>query len=67
MRLFKCVCVGGTELRSVQESEELLVNVAATINNLSFYRQESSAVRRNQLAVSKCKSERINIDDNSFS
>uniref|UniRef100_A0A672H7K9 Armadillo repeat containing 2 n=1 Tax=Salarias fasciatus TaxID=181472 RepID=A0A672H7K9_SALFA len=28
------------ELRSAQESEELLVNVAATINNLSFYKEE---------------------------
>ncbi|XP_047429135.1 armadillo repeat-containing protein 2 [Mugil cephalus] len=41
------------ELRSVQESEELLVNVAATINNLSFYREENSSIRHHQLAISQ--------------
>ncbi|KAM4713327.1 armadillo repeat-containing protein 2 [Anableps anableps] len=41
------------ELRSVQESEELLVNVAATINNLSFYQEENSEIRRNQLNIAK--------------
>lgn len=49
------LCVGDTELRSVQESEELLVNVAATINNLSFYQEDSSAIRQSQLAIAKCK------------
>nr|XP_040017316.1 armadillo repeat-containing protein 2 isoform X2 [Gasterosteus aculeatus aculeatus] len=41
------------ELRCVQESEELLVNVAATINNLSFYREDSSVLRRSQLPMAK--------------
>nr|XP_019953153.1 PREDICTED: armadillo repeat-containing protein 2 [Paralichthys olivaceus]XP_019953154.1 PREDICTED: armadillo repeat-containing protein 2 [Paralichthys olivaceus] len=41
------------ELRSVQESEELLVNVAATINNLSFYQEQSSVIRRSQVAITK--------------
>ncbi|KAK2856180.1 hypothetical protein Q5P01_004915 [Channa striata] len=41
------------ELRSVQESEELLVNVAATINNLSFYQETNSAVRHSQLNIAK--------------
>lgn len=40
------------ELRCVQESEELLINVAATINNLSFY-QESSVLRHNGLTIAK--------------
>uniref|UniRef100_A0A8C3A1U2 Armadillo repeat containing 2 n=1 Tax=Cyclopterus lumpus TaxID=8103 RepID=A0A8C3A1U2_CYCLU len=40
------------ELRCVQESEELLVNVAATINNLSFY-PGSSVFRRSQLTMAK--------------
>lgn len=44
-----------TELRSVQESEELLVNVAATINNLSFYQEESSAIRHSRLTISNRK------------
>nr|XP_057913906.1 armadillo repeat-containing protein 2 isoform X2 [Doryrhamphus excisus] len=39
------------ELRSVQESEELIVNVAATINNLTFYHKDSSALKRSQLAI----------------
>uniref|UniRef100_A0A674A3H2 Armadillo repeat containing 2 n=1 Tax=Salmo trutta TaxID=8032 RepID=A0A674A3H2_SALTR len=41
------------ELRSMQESEELLVNVAATINNLSFYQEDSSVVRDRGLTVAK--------------
>lgn len=47
--------MGDTELRSVQESEELLVNVAATINNLSFYQEDSSAIGQSQLTIAKCK------------
>lgn len=50
-----CWCGGDTELRSVQESEELLVNVAATINNLSYYQKDSSALRDSQLTIAKCK------------
>ncbi|MEQ2186233.1 hypothetical protein GOODEAATRI_026528, partial [Goodea atripinnis] len=41
------------EQRSVQESEELLVNVAAAINNLSFYQEENSEIRHNQLLIAK--------------
>ncbi|XP_038582123.1 armadillo repeat-containing protein 2 isoform X1 [Micropterus salmoides] len=41
------------ELRSVQDSEELLVNVAATINNLSFYQEESSILTHSQLNIAK--------------
>ncbi|KAM4522462.1 armadillo repeat-containing protein 2 isoform 2-T2 [Odontesthes bonariensis] len=41
------------EVRCVQESEELLVNVAATINNLSFYQEENSEIRHNQLPIAK--------------
>nr|XP_020443900.1 armadillo repeat-containing protein 2 [Monopterus albus] len=41
------------ELRSVEESEELLVNVAATINNLSFYQEEISVIRHSQLTIAK--------------
>lgn len=52
------LCVGDTELRSVQESEELLVNVAATINNLSFYQEDSSAIRHSQLTIATCKLQR---------
>ncbi|XP_056873767.1 armadillo repeat-containing protein 2 isoform X1 [Takifugu flavidus] len=40
-------------LRSVRESEELVVNAAATINNLSFYQAEGSALDRSRLAVAK--------------
>ncbi|XP_012722740.2 armadillo repeat-containing protein 2 [Fundulus heteroclitus] len=41
------------ELRSVHESEELLVNAAAAINNLSYYQEENSEIRHNQLTVAK--------------
>lgn len=44
-----------SELRSVQESEELTVNTAATINNLSYYQQQSSALRNSHLAIAECK------------
>uniref|UniRef100_A0A3Q0RM68 Armadillo repeat containing 2 n=1 Tax=Amphilophus citrinellus TaxID=61819 RepID=A0A3Q0RM68_AMPCI len=33
--------------------EELLVNVAAAINNLSFYQEEASAIRLNRLHIAK--------------
>lgn len=38
------------------ESEELMVNVAAAINNLSFYQEESSVLRHSQLSIAECKS-----------
>ncbi|KAM3603218.1 uncharacterized protein V6R79_018660 [Siganus canaliculatus] len=41
------------ELRSVQENEDLLVNVAATINNLSYYQEENSEIRHNRLGIAK--------------
>uniref|UniRef100_A0A3B4B5I9 Uncharacterized protein n=1 Tax=Periophthalmus magnuspinnatus TaxID=409849 RepID=A0A3B4B5I9_9GOBI len=41
------------ELRCVQESEELTVNTAATINNLSYYEQPNSAVRNCHLTIAK--------------
>uniref|UniRef100_A0A3Q4HSV8 Armadillo repeat containing 2 n=1 Tax=Neolamprologus brichardi TaxID=32507 RepID=A0A3Q4HSV8_NEOBR len=34
-------------------SEELLVNVAAVINNLSFYQKETSAIKHNRLHIAK--------------
>lgn len=52
---YMCVC--DTELRSAQESGELLVNVAATINNLSFYQEDSSVLRDSQLTMAKCKTD----------
>lgn len=59
--VYVCVCawVADTELMSVQESEELLVNVAATINNMSFYQEESCVLRHSQLIIAKCKSNRL--------
>ncbi|KAK7907755.1 hypothetical protein WMY93_016367 [Mugilogobius chulae] len=41
------------ELRCVQESEELMVNIAATINNLSYYEQPNSALRNCHLTIAK--------------
>ncbi|XP_031438129.1 armadillo repeat-containing protein 2 isoform X2 [Clupea harengus] len=40
------------EQGSVELSEELMVNAAATINNLSFYQGESSVVRRRHTRIS---------------
>ena len=50
-----CLCVCITEQGSVELSEELMVNAAATINNLSFYQGESSVVRRRHTRISHCK------------
>ncbi|XP_046877170.1 armadillo repeat-containing protein 2 [Hypomesus transpacificus] len=41
------------ELGCSPENEELLVNVAATINNLSYYQGSSSVVRARQLPIAK--------------
>ncbi|XP_072299348.1 armadillo repeat-containing protein 2 [Eucyclogobius newberryi] len=41
------------ELRCVEESEELTVNTAATINNLSFYQEPNSALRNCHLTIAK--------------
>ncbi|KAG5846511.1 hypothetical protein ANANG_G00115740 [Anguilla anguilla] len=41
------------ELRAAEDREELVVNAAAAVNNLSFYREEGSAVRANELAVAR--------------
>ncbi|KAM9354975.1 armadillo repeat-containing protein 2 [Pholidichthys leucotaenia] len=41
------------ELKSVQESEELMVNVAATINNLSFYQEEGATIRHHGVTIAK--------------
>ncbi|XP_068199169.1 armadillo repeat-containing protein 2 isoform X2 [Antennarius striatus] len=41
------------ELRSVSASEELMVNAAAAINNLSYYQEESAALRRSRIAVAE--------------
>ncbi|KAI7799789.1 putative armadillo repeat-containing protein 2 [Triplophysa rosa] len=41
------------ESRCVQESEELVINAAATINNLSFYQGESSVVRSQHKHISQ--------------
>ncbi|XP_061609722.1 armadillo repeat-containing protein 2 isoform X1 [Phyllopteryx taeniolatus] len=41
------------ELRSVEVCEELTVNVAAAINNLTFYHKESAVLERSQLAIAR--------------
>ncbi|XP_057679197.1 armadillo repeat-containing protein 2 isoform X1 [Corythoichthys intestinalis] len=41
------------ELRSVDENEELMVNTAAAINNLTFYHKESLVLKCNQLDVAQ--------------
>ncbi|KAJ8275226.1 hypothetical protein COCON_G00098510 [Conger conger] len=41
------------ELRAVEDCEELVINAAAAVNNLSFYREEGSSVRARELAVAQ--------------
>ncbi|XP_077567565.1 armadillo repeat-containing protein 2 isoform X1 [Stigmatopora nigra] len=41
------------ELRSVEENEELMVNAAASINNLTFYHKESSVLKCKQLDIAQ--------------
>ncbi|KAI2652055.1 Armadillo repeat-containing protein 2 [Labeo rohita] len=41
------------EYRCVQESEELVINAVATINNLSFYQGQSSVVRSQHTHISQ--------------
>ncbi|KAJ8355668.1 hypothetical protein SKAU_G00184620 [Synaphobranchus kaupii] len=39
------------ELKAMEDCEELVINAAAAVNNLSFYREESSALRARELGV----------------
>ncbi|MBN3319339.1 ARMC2 protein, partial [Atractosteus spatula] len=41
------------EYKSIDECEELVINAAATINNLSYYPSENSVVRAKQLHVAE--------------
>ncbi|XP_072535074.1 armadillo repeat-containing protein 2 isoform X4 [Salminus brasiliensis] len=41
------------EVRSVEESTELVVNASATVNNLSYYQEENSVVRAQCTHISK--------------
>ncbi|KAM8952978.1 armadillo repeat-containing protein 2 [Pelodytes ibericus] len=41
------------EYKPVDECEELVINTAATINNLSYYQDESSVITERQLDISK--------------
>lgn len=52
---FSFVCLCGTALRSMQESKELVISVAAAINSLSFYQVETSGPRNSQLAIATRK------------
>ncbi|XP_043075220.1 armadillo repeat-containing protein 2 isoform X2 [Puntigrus tetrazona] len=45
LEVLECMCV--------QESEELVINAVATINNLSFYQGESSVVRSQHTHISQ--------------
>lgn len=45
----------------MQGSEELVVNVAAAISNLSFYQTEDSALGRSRLTVGKRKSSKLSV------
>lgn len=43
------------EYKSVEVCEELVINAATTINNLSFYKVKSSAVQDKKLRIAESK------------
>lgn len=42
------------EKKSMDESEELVLNVIGFITNLSYYSSDSNVITRNQYDISKC-------------
>lgn len=58
LHVFSFVCLCVTALRSMQESKELVISVAAAINSLSFYQVETSGPRNSQLAIAMRKTDR---------
>jgi len=43
------------EYKSIEVCEELVINAATTINNLSFYKVKSSAVQDKKLRIAESK------------
>ena len=41
--------------RDVTDSEELILNTVATINNLSFYSVKTSVILSQQMQLAECK------------
>ncbi|KAE8602744.1 hypothetical protein XENTR_v10014105 [Xenopus tropicalis] len=41
------------EYKSIDECEELVINTAATVNNLSFYQDDTSVITKKKLEISK--------------
>lgn len=44
-----------SEYKSVDDCEELVINAATAINNLSYYQVENSAVQEKQLHIAESK------------
>ena len=44
-----------SESKSVDDCEELVINTAATISNLSYYKVEDSVIHDRKLYVAECK------------
>lgn len=44
-----------SEYKSVDDCEELVINAATTINNLSYYKVKSSAVQDKKLRIAESK------------
>jgi len=44
-----------SEYKSVDDCEELVINAATTINNLSYYKVKSSAVQDKKLHIAESK------------
>lgn len=44
-----------SEYKSIDDCEELVINAAITINNLSYYKVKSSAVQDKKLHIAESK------------
>lgn len=56
--IYICICFGVfllSEYKSVDDCEELVINAATAINNLSYYQVENSAVQEKQLHIAESK------------
>lgn len=56
--IYICICFGVfllSEYKSADDCEELVINAATTINNLSYYQVKNSAVQDKKLHIAESK------------
>ena len=49
------ICCCAVERKDVGKCEELVLNAIATINNLSYYTVDTSAIMKHRLHIAECK------------